>query len=103
MSEEKLIVCLLPLITKNSAKHLRSASSESCSGSLVCWVVAVQYLPRKHATEQAIRKAIERLENLLRALNEDESTFVSSVGVTTYRCGNIHTEVEMIAIFVKCL
>ena len=103
MSEGQLIVCLPHLLTKKAAQHFRSASSHSRSGGLVCWPDAVQYLLRTYATEQAIRESVEHLENLLQATNEDENAFASRVGVAAYRCGNVHTEVEKIAIFVNGL
>lgn len=41
MKQGQPIVCLLHLLTKNSAKHVRSASSDSRSGGLVCLPDAV--------------------------------------------------------------
>lgn len=51
--------------------------------TMVCWLNVVQYLLRIHAIQQAIRQAVEHLENLRKAPNQDENTFASRVVVAT--------------------
>ena len=103
MSEGQLIVCLPHLLTKNAAQNYRYSSNNSGSGNTLRWPEAVQYLLRTYATEQAIREAVEQFENLRQASNEDEHAFASRVGVAAYRCGNVHTDIEKITVFVNGL
>lgn len=103
MSEGQLIVCPLHLLTNKAAQHYRSSSSNGRSGGMVTWPEAVQYLLRTYTTEQSIRETVEHFWNLRQASNEDEHAFSSRVGVATYRCGNVHMELEKVTIFINGL
>lgn len=56
-----------------------------------------------YATEQATRESAEHFENLRRSFNADKNSFTSRGGVSAYRCGNVQTKVEKIAVFVNVL
>lgn len=88
------------LLTKKATKKFHSASSHIRSTWLFGFCPdSVQYLLRTYLKEQAILEAIENLDNVLEATKEDQNTFPSRVLVPTYRCCNVHTEVESISIF----
>lgn len=103
MNEGQLVTCLPHLLTKTAAQQYRSIASRSRSGTLTKWPEAVQYLLRTYATDRAIQEAVEALENIRQASNEDENAYASRVGTAAYRCGNVHTESEKITIFVHGL
>ena len=72
-------------------------------GGVSSWPEAVQYLLKNYAQNQHISNAITDLRDTRQYADEDEREFSTRLNSAVNRCGNVHSQFEVITLFVDGL
>lgn len=105
MSEAQAFLVLPKFLTGTASGQYRAArnSSRSWTQRITSWPEAIQYFLRTYTTTTEIWEAVVVLYTTKQKVRETDLAFSTRLNLSSYRCYNVHSDVEKMNIFIDGL